>query len=149
MLKLIGAALGFVLLIVGLLAVSGTVLLLLAYGLGLLVSWVTRFELFQATALALAALLAGAILMERIWTAVIAKPYISGVPLEDDDQEDEEDEDYDQEVIVLDNPVIPRSRQTRKSNDFSNVKPDDRCPCGSGRKYKNCHGFRQPKSVQK
>ncbi|MGO2199950.1 SEC-C metal-binding domain-containing protein [Lactococcus laudensis] len=24
--------------------------------------------------------------------------------------------------------------------DFSNVKRNDPCPCGSGKKYKNCHG---------
>lgn len=27
--------------------------------------------------------------------------------------------------------------------DFSNVKRNDRCPCGSGKKFKNCHGRKQ------
>lgn len=26
---------------------------------------------------------------------------------------------------------------------FWNTQPDDRCPCGSGRKYKNCCGVTQ------
>lgn len=149
MLKLLVLVLGFVLLVMVLMAVSGTILLLLAYGLGLLVSWVTHFELFQATALALAAILAGGIVIERIWTMTRVDLGISGVPFEDDDQEDEEDEEHDPAVIILENPVVPHSRQTRKEADFSNINPDVRCPCGSGRKYKNCHGLRGFKSAQK
>ncbi len=34
---------------------------------------------------------------------------------------------------------LPRRRGSRRL-DFSTTQPDDRCPCGSGRKYKNCHG---------
>ena len=38
---------------------------------------------------------------------------------------------------------IPCWRRSTRNLDFSKEKPDDRCPCGSGRKYKNCHGSKQ------
>jgi uncharacterized protein YecA (UPF0149 family) len=68
-----------------------------------------------------------------------------------DEEEDEFDfeDDYFDEDEKEDEPVIysgiPRGRQPLKTPDFSNVKPDDRCPCGSGRKYKNCHGRKKPR----
>jgi transposase-like protein len=38
---------------------------------------------------------------------------------------------------------IYKWRRPSKNLDFSNAKPDARCPCGIGRKYKNCHGSKQ------
>jgi uncharacterized protein YecA (UPF0149 family) len=61
---------------------------------------------------------------------------------DDVDEEDYEDEDVDEEPVIY--PSIPRWRQPLKTPDFSNTRPDDRCPCGSGRKYKNCHGAKRP-----
>lgn len=30
--------------------------------------------------------------------------------------------------------------QAKSDIDYSNVKRNDLCPCGSGKKFKNCHG---------
>ena len=70
--------------------------------------------------------------------------------MENDDEDNEEDEwgedweDEEEEDAVPESkqvyPGIPRWRQPTKKLDFTNVKPDERCPCGSGRKFKNCHG---------
>jgi hypothetical protein len=143
MLKMIGAVLLFVVIIVGLLAIGGAMLLSLSYGLGLLFSLLTHFEPFQSTVLALVAILAAGILAERIWTVIISSnssPLRNKLddtdPYEDEFEDDAEDEDE----IIFTNPGIPRWRQPLKQVDFSNTELDSRCPCGSGRKFKNCHG---------
>ncbi len=104
------------------------------------------FVLGIFAALALAAMLSFGILAERMWRVIVSPPPFSP-DLDDDDEFDDEydDEDEDDEPLVFVNPRIPRWRQPLKQVDFSNAKPDDRCPCGSGRKYKNCHGVKQTK----
>ena len=69
-----------------------------------------------------------------------------GAKLYDEDEEVDEEDDQDEEIFV--NPGIPRWRQPLKPIDISDVDPDDRCPCGSGRKYKNCHGAKQAKPTR-
>ena len=32
-------------------------------------------------------------------------------------------------------------RKDEDSDPYVNVKPNDPCPCGSGKKFKKCHGF--------
>lgn len=133
------------------LAIGGGLLALLAYGLGWLLNRVMQMEPFQATALALAAMLAFGILAERMWRIIVSPPPFSSESDKDDyedeykDEYDGEYDDEDEEPPVFVNPAIPRWRQPLKQVDFSNTKPDDRCPCGSGRKYKNCHGVKQSK----
>jgi hypothetical protein len=128
------------------LAIGGGLLVLIAYGVGWLVNQVMHLEPFQATILALAGIVAFGILAARIWEAIISAPFLrSGDDEEDDDEDDfefDEDDEEEPPVIVV-NPRIPRWRQPLKNVDFSDTKPDDRCPCGSGRKYKNCHGRKQ------
>ena len=143
---MIGAVLLLVLIILVLLTMGGAALLLLAYGLGLLVSRFTQIEPFQATVLALIAILAAGILAERIWTVITKTPDPFGAQLYDEDEEVDKEDDQDEEIFV--NPGIPRWRQPLKPIDFSDVDPDDRCPCGSGRKYKNCHGAKQAKPTR-
>jgi hypothetical protein len=139
----------FVLGILAALAIGGGLLVLLAYGLGWLLNHIMQVEPFQATILALAGIVTFGILATRIWDAVIASsPMLQDDEYDEDDDYDDEDEDeyeYEEEPPVVINPHIPRWRQPLKQVDFSNTKPDDRCPCGSGRKYKNCHGVKQPK----
>lgn len=136
-------ALLFILGIFLVLAIGGGLLVLLAYGVGWLLNRILHFDPFQVTVISLAGILVFGILAERIWQAIISAPPLSPDLDEEEDELDLEDdffdvhEDDDAAVIY---PGIPRWRQPRKSLDFSNVKPDDRCPCGSGRKYKNCHG---------
>ncbi|MBN1887139.1 MAG: SEC-C domain-containing protein [Thermoflexales bacterium] len=106
---------------------------LTAAGIGWLLSRFLPFSLFEATLLSLIGLLPVCYLILQI---------VGSPPLtveEDDDEWEDEEEDEDQEEE--DYPAIPRWRQPIKRADhFANAKPDDRCPCGSGRKYKNCHG---------
>jgi len=136
----------FILGILAALLIGGGVLALLAYGLGWLLNFVMHFDSFQATLIGLAGVLIFGILVERIWTAITHSSPFSSEDEDDDEYEDEyeddEEEDDDEPLIY---PGIPRWRQPLKKVDFTNAKPDDRCPCGSGRKYKNCHGVKRPK----
>lgn len=146
--KVVLVILLFVLGVFAALALGGGLLALLAYGVGWLLNRVMQVEPFQATALALGAMLAFGILAERIWRVIVSPPPFSSDSDDyDDDEYDDEydDEDEEDEPPVFVNPAIPRWRQPLKQVDFSNIKPDDRCPCGSGRKYKNCHGVKQTK----
>jgi hypothetical protein len=130
------------------LAIGGGLLVLLAYGLGWLLNRIVQFDPFQVTVISLAGILVFGILAERIWQAILSAPPLSTDVDEEEDEFDFED-DYFDEDEKEDEPVIysgiPRWRQPLKTPDFSNVKPDDRCPCGSGRKYKNCHGRKKPR----
>jgi cytochrome b subunit of formate dehydrogenase len=105
-------------------AVSGLVVWA-ASGLGwVLIHWLRlQFTPFEATLLSLIALIAMA------WSA-----WRLLVNLDED-----EDEEPEQAQHVS---SIPKWRQPirRASDGMPIVNPDDRCPCGSGRKYKNCHG---------
>ena len=121
------------------LAIGGGLLVLLAFGVGRLLNFVMHFDPFQVTLISLAGILIFGVLAERIWAAITDFPPLSN-NYEDDEYEDDED---DEEGAIF--PGIPRWRQPLKKIDFSNIKPDDRCPCGSGRKYKNCHGAKRPK----
>lgn len=140
----------FVLGILAALALGGGLLVLMAYGVGWVVNQVMHLEPFQATILALAGIVAFGILAARIWEAIISAPAMLRGEAEDEEQ-DEEDEEYDEDdedeepPVIIVNPHLPRWRQPLKNVDFSNTQPDDRCPCGSGRKYKNCHGAKKPK----
>jgi hypothetical protein len=137
----------FVLGIFLVLAIGGGLLVLLAYGVGWILNRIVHFEPFQVTAISLAGMLFFGILAERIWQAIISAP-----PLSPDSDEDEDEFDFEDDLFDVDEeddaaviyPGIPRWRQPLKTPDFSNVKPDDRCPCGSGRKYKICHCKKKP-----
>jgi hypothetical protein len=129
------------------LAIGGGSLALLAYGMGWILNRVMGLESFQATALSLAGIFVFIILADRVFNALTP---LAPVDFDDDeeyDEVDEENDDYETDEEVLDNLYagIPRWRRLTKNLDFSNVRPDDRCPCGSGRKYKNCHGAKQKK----
>jgi membrane protein implicated in regulation of membrane protease activity len=97
-----------------LLGIIAALLVLTAYGIGWLLRLFLPLSPFEATLLSLVGLIASAVL---IWTFIRQTiPYSSLPYYEDEDEEDEED------IVV---PIVA---------------PDARCPCGSGRKYKNCHG---------
>ena len=112
---------------------------LAATGLGWLLALFLPFSLFEATLLSLIALAL------PIYLAVQFGKVATSSPLEEDDWEDEDDEwdeeDEEEDEEIEYNAAIPRWRQPIKlTSRFAGAKPDDRCPCGSGRKYKNCHG---------
>ena len=145
--QLIGMILLLVILILVGVTVGGGILVLIAYGLGWLLNHIMHLDPFQATLLSLAGMLAFGFLASSIFQTIIntmPKPSTA----DDDEYEDEEDEiefdveDVDEEPVIY--PSIPRWRQPLKTPDFSNTRPYDRCPCGSGRKYKNCHGAKRP-----
>jgi hypothetical protein len=151
--RLVGAIViaGIALGAIALMAIGGGLLVLLAYGVGLLVNLVAHFEPFQVTVLSLAGIIAVGFWAVRIISGLVSFPS-SLMDLDDDYDEDEneDEDDYDDDdadyVDEANNyPGVPRWRQPLKSVDFSKVGPDDRCPCGSGRKYKNCHGSKRGK----
>jgi len=135
------------------LAIGGGLLVLLAYGIGLVVNLLMDMEPFQATALGLAGIYIFMILVDRVIHAFTPlSPPMNDFEFDDDDDE-YEDEDESDDFDVLENEEeldklyagIPRWRRPARNLDFSNIHANDRCPCGSGRKYKNCHGAKQNK----
>ncbi len=158
--KVIASLFGILLLVLLLLGVGGALVFLLAYGLGWTINLMTHFEPFQATVLGILSLAVAGFLANRIWD--MARP--APVSMDDDEYDDEydddlfdeydefdeededEDEDEDEEEEPNPYPGIPRWRQPLKTLDFSKTKPNDRCPCGSGKLYKNCHGAKHAKS---
>ncbi|MFZ5910478.1 MAG: YecA family protein [Chloroflexota bacterium] len=140
-----------ILITIVLLAIGGGLIVLIAYGIGWLIHFVTKFDLFQSTLLGLAGMFAFGILAERTFSAItsIARNDLGGEEFEDyydDDFEDEFDDDFgeDEEEPSDAYPGIPRWRQPLKQVDFSKARPNDLCPCGSGRKFKHCHGAKRP-----
>ena len=120
-------------------------LVLLAFGLGWLLTLMLPFTLFETTLLSLAGITIAAILLLRIVAFLMPLPSLSTDKSEKDFEDaEEEEEEEEEEVEAVDYSSIPRWRRPLRQIDFSNAQPDDRCPCGSGRKYKNCHG-RKPK----
>jgi hypothetical protein len=132
----------FILGILLVLAVGGGLLVLMAYGVGWVLNHIMHLDPFQTTVLSLAGICVFGILATRIWEVVANPPHLPSNNEYDDEFEDEfDEEDEDEEPTSY--PGVPRWRQPLKTPDFSNIKPDDRCPCGSGRKFKNCHGSKQ------
>ena len=152
--KTIGMAI-FVMMIVLLgLAIGGTVFTLLAYGVGLVITRFTGLDPLPSTVISMAGMFIFGFLAERTFSSFMSMPKNLAEELEFDDFEDEDEDEFDfDEDSELDGREsdelykgIPPWRRPLKTLDFSNVKPDDRCPCGSGRKYKNCHG-KKPKAT--
>ncbi len=148
--KLIGTILLLVILILLGVIIGGGILVLIAYGLGWLLNHIMHIDPFQVTLLSLAGMLAFGFLASSIFQTIVntmpRSPAVDDDEYEDDDEDEEEFdvEDADEEPVVYAN--IPLWRQSLKTPDFSNTRPDDRCPCGSGRKYKNCHGAKHPRT---
>jgi hypothetical protein len=157
--KTVAVILGIVLAFILSLVIGGGLLVLIAYGAGWLANYFMGFEPFQATVLGLAGVFTFVMLTERVFKGLDLMSYKSNSiddeydEYDEDDwfDEDEDNDEFDADIIedqeVLDKlyPGIPRWRRPTKTVDFSNTQPDDRCPCGSGRKYKNCHGSKSKK----
>ncbi len=152
--KVIASFLGIILIAILVLALGGGLLVLLAYGIGWVVNLLMGLESFQATVLGLAGIFVFIILADRVFHGLTPlSPPVNDYEFDDDNEDDDEDEnesdDYeifeDEEELEKLYPGIPRWRRPIKNLDFSKVNANDRCPCGSGRKYKNCHGAKQTK----
>lgn len=158
--KTIGMAIGILILALLALAIGGGLFALLAYGVGTVLTRLTGLDSLPATAIGMAGMFLFGILVERAFSAFISIPKnLAGVGSDELDEYDFEDEDEEDDYFDVDEDAslseqemddlfagIPRWRRPLKTLDFSNVKPDDRCPCGSGRKFKNCHGKKTKQS---
>lgn len=143
-----------ILMIIVLLAIGGSLVTMIAYGIGWLIHLVTKFDLFQSTLLGLAGMFVFGLLAERIFAAILTVNRKALSDDFDDDFEDDFEDDFDddfeddfeddlEEEEPNPYPGIPRWRQPLKQIDFSKARPNDQCPCGSGRKFKDCHGAKR------
>jgi hypothetical protein len=134
-----------------LLAVISGLVVWAASGMGwVLINWLhLPFTSFEATLLSLITFVAVAWSAWRLVVNLVTLPLGPSRPEDKDEDADEEDwdedeDDYEEEEPEEAQPIpsIPKWRQPirRASDGLPIVDPDDRCPCGSGRKYKNCHG---------
>lgn len=132
-------------------AVVATLLVLIAAALGsLLMRLLPLATLEAATVIALIALIAAAVFVWRFYTTFRDVEARIAAEEEEDEVEDDEDwvddegdfaDDAEEEEAPVDFiPAIPRWRQPLKPVSFEGVSRNAACPCGSGRKYKNCHG---------
>lgn len=148
--KQIGTALFILMIVLLALAVGGGLFTMLAYGVGMVVTRFTGLAPLPSTVISMAGMFLFGILVERIFNSFLSLP--SHLVGSDETDEDEDDLDFDDEPELSDEEMdslfrgIPRWRRPPRTLDFSNAKPDDRCPCGSGRKFKNCHG-KKPKET--
>jgi hypothetical protein len=132
------------------LAIGGGLFALLAYGIGMVITRLTSLDPLPATVIGMAGMFLFGILVERTFVSFLSIPKtLAGSDEYDEDDFEDEENDYfdleeDSDLSEKEMDAIfagvPRWRRPLKTLDFSNVKPDDRCPCGSGRKFKNCHG---------
>ena len=129
------------------LAIGGGLFTLLAHGVGMVITRLTGLEPLPATVISMVGMFFFGILVERTFHSVMSIPRSFSEDDEFDDFE-EDDLDMDEDMELSEKEMdeifagVPRWRRPLKTLDFSDVKPDDRCPCGSGRKFKNCHGKR-------
>jgi hypothetical protein len=133
----------------------GSVLLVLwAYVVGqvlLRILPADTFSAFEATMLNLVGVLIVGMMVIRLVSSAISNPLSSQTLSEDDgddeylDYDDDADEEELEDAIEDELQGIPLWRRPLKNNDFTDAKPNDRCPCGSGRKFKNCHGYKRAK----
>lgn len=147
--KTVLGVLGIVVALILAVAVGAVVVVLSATGLGILLARFVPLSVFEASLLTLISLL---VFLYAAWRVVAAFASTStSSPLDEDDydewdvddefDEDEEEEDDDappdKQAFI---PSIPRWRQPIKRVEYDKVGRNDPCPCGSGKKYKNCHG---------
>ncbi len=126
-------------------ATAGAVVLVSgATGLGVLLARFLPLSIFEASLLTLISLLALFYAVWRVAAAFVSSPL--SLPLDDDeddewdeeaDEENDDDEPLDERDFV---PSIPRWRQPIKRAEYGKAGRNDPCPCGSGKKYKYCHG---------
>ena len=138
-------------------AIAAMLLVLAAFGLGWLLSRFLPFSTFEATLFSLIAMISVVLLLWQLVAFVMRSSPTQEIA--EDDEEDWEDEDWlekweDKEEDWEDEdraeeeipdppdfiPSIPRWRQPIKRANFEKAGRNDPCPCGSGKKYKNCHG---------
>ena len=100
-------------------------------GAGYIISIVLPFTFFQASVLAMGATFVVAFIITAVFVVgnIIRSSNDEDLDYDDDDEDDEDfEEDYE-------NSSVRKFRYVK-----SKVGRNDPCPCGSGKKYKNCCG---------
>jgi len=144
--RIIIAAILIVLIVIIVTGFVGGITVLLAYGVGCILTQFLPFSIFEATALGLAGMAAGVMLVANLSRIFNDMQSLTGGDFDDDDWDDDDlddDDDWDDEdddVPSDDQPGVPRWRQSSRPIRIPKVAPNELCPCGSGKKYKNCHG---------
>ncbi len=128
-----------------LLAVAVAILLLsLGFvGMGWLLSRILPLSLFEASVIAILSGLGLAYVIGQIVSIPTGPTYDED--WEDEQDWDEEDWDEEWEEDEYDEPISfpqwrKRGGEVQNSTDGPVVGRNDPCPCGSGKKYKHCHG---------
>ena len=139
-------------------ALSAFAVVLLAAGVGALLARLFPFSMFESTLLSLIALIGVVVVIGRVVASALRTTALGSD--EDDEEEfvdewDAEREDYDWDAEREDDdweedeefseqpdlrPPVRGWQQPVKRSEFEGVGRNEPCPCGSGRKYKNCHG---------
>jgi uncharacterized protein YchJ len=114
------------LIVLAVLMVLGSALFM---GFGSLLTRWFPLSLFQASGLAIGATLAFAAIIHVLSTIMRAQQISQ---LNDDFDDEEGDDDDDADLDLPDNETV------FPAPDFSKVARNDYCPCGSGKKFKNC-----------
>ena len=112
-------------------------------GMGWLLSRILPLSLFEASVIALLSGLGLAYVIGQIISIPIRPTYDED--WEDEEDWDEEDWDDEWEEDEYEEPIsFPQWRrrggEAQESTDGPVVGRNDPCPCGSGKKYKYCHG---------
>jgi len=76
----------------------------------------------------------------NIAATTLAGAWREGGELADTDWWEEEEEEEEEPAPTTFRPIPLPTVSPRPARTSDQVKPDDLCPCGSGRKYKNCCG---------
>lgn len=132
--KAILVTIGLAIVILLAIALGAALMVLMAAGLGLLLSRFLPLSTYEASFMSLIALIA---LLAAAWQ-ILRTPAIT-VPVDEEEEwEDEEEDESPPPPAFI--PSIPRWRQPLRRTAYEGVGRNDLCPCGSGKKYKNCHG---------
>ena len=132
--------------IIILVGLGSVCLVLWAYGAGQVMLRILpsgTFSPFEATLLNQVGVLIVGIIVLRIVSAATSTPLASKVLRKNDEIVEDLDEGEVTENEADEFDGIPRWRRPLKKIDFTNVKPNDPCPCGSGRRFQNCHGYKR------
>ena len=137
----------YILLVILGVGILAGIFVLFAYGIGLILMRYLPFNGFEATFLSLLAMGAIVIALTNLLSSInIVSKHADDL---DDDWEDdllEEEEDESEDVPSKKDqktnfiPGIPLWRQSPRPINIHPVKPEETCPCGSGKRYKDCHG---------
>lgn len=112
-------------------------------GVGWLLTRIFPLSLFETSLIAALSSLGFAYVMGRILSTTPKPAYQEDWEDEEDWDEGDWDEEWEEDEYEepISFPQWPqRGVETKKSADLPVVGRNDPCPCGSGKKYKYCHG---------